>query len=255
MSARTFVPLAPWQGSSGQRQGSTEASQGRPGALQESTSPLTAPELPCIKVPCALDEIGHTHHALRALPVLGITAPVDERFRCVLPGHEDREPSAAIRWDARARLWKYHDRHHERFGSEAWLRLCDVRAALATGEVRWLKNGESALWYLRLWADAGLIEPVHVELPQIAREPSAELLAVAEGFRLLVGLRLLRGDHKPTPFGYRLVGPWCGLSTRTANRALKRLLELRVIEKVGERPTGFGKHMALYAPGVVGGGS
>src|SRR4051794_9132443 len=102
MSGQSPVPSAlALQGSSGLRQGSPEASQGSPEAWQESTLALTSHELPCITVPCALADIGRTVHALQALPVLGISARANERFRCVLPGHSDAEPSAVVRWDSR----------------------------------------------------------------------------------------------------------------------------------------------------------
>jgi hypothetical protein len=263
MSGGVLTPpqlLPAMQGSTSATQGSSSAWQESASAWQESASAwqesasflLPGYELPCDTLDCAIGEIGRTQHALRALPALGITAKLGERFRCILPGHgPDDARSASIWRDPHTGLYKYRDWHHYQHGSDEWLRLCDVRAALSTGKVRWLRSGEAALWYLRLWFEARLIQPVPLELPALPTEANAGLIAVAEGFSLLVGLRRLTGDTKPTPFAYRFIGPWCGLPERSASRALRELVRGGVIACVGELPNGGMRPTLLYEPGVV----
>jgi hypothetical protein len=232
-------------------QGSACAAQGSPSARQESSSKsVVADVLPCRTLDCSIDEIGRSDHARDALPALGIDAEVGERFRCILPGHDDDpQLSASVWFDPRTNLLKYRCWHHDAYGTPEWLRLCDVRAAVASGKVLFLSKGTAALWYLRLWHDAGLVDAVPVDLAALPRDARAELRAVAEGFRLLVGLRALV-DGKPTPFADRLVGPWCGLSRRAAVRAREDLLRLNVIQRVGELQSGW-RPTPLYAPGAA----
>jgi hypothetical protein len=144
--------------------------------------------------------------------------------------------------------YKYRDRHHYEYGTPKWLRLCDVRAARATGQVRWLRDPEATVWYRRLWFDAGMIEPKPVALPGLPSDATQALIAVAAGFRLLVGLRRLT-HPEPTPFTNRFVGPWCGVSVGAGARARNDLVRLGVIHCVGARPTGL-LPMPLYQPGV-----
>jgi hypothetical protein len=239
------------QGSSSATQGSSSATQGSSSATQGSSSnAFTAHVLPCNAL-LPIADLARTPHALRALPALTITAKIGKRFRCVLPGHHtDPRPNASIWRDPATGLHKYRCWHHDQFGTPEWLRLCDVRAALATEKVRWLGNGVAALWYLRLWYDAGLVEPAPVPLPGLPDRASVELSLTAEGFRLLVGLRALI-DGKPTPYSDRLVNPWCGLRGRRGPYRRNDLLRLGVIQKVDERPRGGMRPMPLYRPGDV----
>jgi hypothetical protein len=68
-------------------------------------------------------------------------------FKCILPGHEERKPSAAFYKTGDGRIM-YHD-FHQRDGEE-WLTLGEVYRAVVTGEVRKLRPVDSSRWLCRL---------------------------------------------------------------------------------------------------------
>ena len=179
-----------------------------------------------------------------ACRALGIQAPPGKPFPCILPGHAERRPSASLCKDPRTGVWKYHDFH--RRGPE-WLTLADVRAAHAYGRVVDLQGPAAARWYLRLFHEAGYIAPKPVPMPPaLARPPSVR--RVADGFRLLLGLRWLADPGAATPFTREFAAAWCGVSWRTAGNAIAALRDLDVIRKVDEHRAG-GRSMNLYLPG------
>ena len=180
-----------------------------------------------------------------AARVLRIDARLGTAFRCVLPGHTERLPSASLYLDPWTGIWKYHD-FHRRSGPE-WLTLAEVRASLAYGRVVSLAAPEAARWYSRLFHEAGWLIPERVDLPPVPRRPES-LRRVADGFGLLLGLRWLRDPGLPTPFTWRFAAAWCGLSEKTAGQATRELLALDVIRKVGEHP-GRGRPTSLFLPG------
>jgi hypothetical protein len=240
------------QGSSSATQGSSSATQGSSSATQGSSSkPLTAHDLPCDATPDWINGLGRDEAAVSsALPALGIDAPLGQRFPCILPGHDQSKPEASIFRDPLTGLWKYRDWHHVHYGTPEWLRLADVRAALAYGVVRWRNGPEAARWYRRLWHEAGLVDPVPVELPALPPDASRALRKVAEGFALHVGLRRLREpDDEPVAFAHRFAAAWCGCTTREVGRAIPELRRLGVVRQVDEISTGGLRPMPLYLPG------
>lgn len=75
-------------------------------------------------------------------------------FRCILPGHQERHPSANfVRGEGG--LIFYHD-WHMRSGFE-WLTLGEVYHALVSGQVRKLKPVENARWLALLGLQAGVL--------------------------------------------------------------------------------------------------
>jgi hypothetical protein len=154
-------------------------------------------------------------------------------FTCPLPGHRGN-----------ARL------HHE--GDEVWLGCCsgrlrslaEVRAARAYGVDRRRSNKELAAWWRRLAFDLGVVEPVAVHAPDLPEGAPREAHVARDGFLLLMGLR--RIDYRPEPvaFSVNFVAAWCGLSRRLAERAIRELVDRRVIRVVGR----CGR-TPLYEPG------
>lgn len=191
---------------------------------------------------------------LAAAAFLGIPSRVGEKFRCVLPGHEERHPSACLWRDSRG-LVVYRDFHaakRKRPGRKALeaLTLTEVYAAKVSGEVRRLAAPEHARWKLRLLVKTGLVAPAvvdEVKAPSNLCEPA---VTVYDGFIELLGLRWLTEPHgTPAPFSWRFASRWCGVSAYAAEKAMKELLERGLIRPVGAVTGQFGKQMTLFAPG------
>ena len=175
--------------------------------------------------------------------VLGIPVyspeEIGKAFRCVLPGHTDRHPSASLfrRSDG---LIAYHD-WHGACGQE-WLDLAEVRASLAYGSTVKLRGPEKATWHLRLIVEAGFATPACVELSPLPNGASNAVRRVYDGFKLLLGCKWLYDYGAPTAFSWRFAAAWCGLSERHTGGAITDLLRLGIIQVVSRYP------MTLYLP-------
>jgi hypothetical protein len=185
-------------------------------------------------------------YALR-LPVDGLWT--DHRgtkaFRCIIPGHTDRTPSASLyRTDSGDIL--YRDWH----GAEAWYTLPEVRASWAYGSPVKFKGRapEHMIWRLRLLMEGGVLKPCDVPhrlLPSDAYPPTN---ALYQGFLLLLGLKWRYGYGDPTTFSWRFATAWCGLSKRLVKDSLGWLFRNNYIHSVGKHRSKFGKESLLYLP-------
>jgi hypothetical protein len=104
---------------------------------------------------------------------------------------------------------------------------------------------ELARWKERLDFEAGVVKPreVSIDLPSPA---SSAVQAVAEGWRLLVGLRDARWGHdQPFTFGRAFVRAWCGVSDEQARRAVRVLEDAGVLVRVGRHG-----RLILWRPGA-----
>ncbi len=101
---------------------------------------------------------------------------------------------------------------------------------------------------MRLAIEAGALEARPVYLPPLLN-PIPNTLAVYEGLRLLVQVRLLTDPpDEPFTFARRFVADWCGLSLDGSRAGIEALRAAGVLEKVGEIPCG--EHAAwAYAVG------
>lgn len=178
--------------------------------------------------------------------MLGIDRRLGSAFRCILPGHTDRRASASIYPHPHTGVYLYRD-WHAREGF-SWLPLSWVRAAKGYGRVRRLKPPESSRWYLRLFHEAGVLEPILVDLPRLPANTRDSVVKVAEGFRLLLGLRWLREPATSAPFTRSFAAAWCQLGERAAGEAITDLRALGIIQKVDEYREGR-KTMSLFMPG------
>lgn len=77
---------------------------------------------------------------------------IGQAFRCILPGHQERRPSAAF-YAAKDGCILYHD-FHQRDGSE-WYTLGEVYHAITTGRVQKLRPVDSARWLCKLALQLG----------------------------------------------------------------------------------------------------
>jgi hypothetical protein len=86
--------------------------------------------------------------ALGLAEIAGIKVKrIGAAFRCILPSHEEKHPSAAFCFTGDGRIL-YHD-FHQRSGSE-WYTLGEVYHAIFTGKTVKLRAVDSARWLARL---------------------------------------------------------------------------------------------------------
>lgn len=189
---------------------------------------------------------------LAAMRALGIEAEVGEPFLCVLPGHEERNPSASVYRSDLTGLFMYHDWHAAKWDGPEWLELAEVRASIGYGTVRKFRkrSPEKARWYSRLFYEAGCLEPVAVAMPAVPSTEPDYVHRVAHGFSLLVGLRLLTDPEVPAPFAAGFAGAWCQVNKKYAWKATARLLHLGVLEVATIEKSRQGRRMKLYRPGA-----
>jgi hypothetical protein len=148
--------------------------------------------------------LGELDTAARArVRALGITAPLGDRFACVLPGHDDtgrvHPPRTA------GRQWRYQC-------ERATLGLAEVRAAIGYGRVRGRISGiEAALWWARLDHEAGLLQARAVLIALDSAVPDATR-RVALGLQLYLGLRdpAKLGGEQSFTWARPFVMAWCG---------------------------------------------
>jgi len=169
-------------------------------------------------------------------------------FRCILPKHEERNPSAAWWQDERGRLI-YHDFHHSLEGYRLFSVL-EVHHALRTGEVRKLNPWEEAQELgLLLRAVPILQNRVHAVLElntttlhslfkvdiRDTTEPYIGISCIVSVWEFLKRKfeeRVQKG-FVTIPASSRFVAQGCGLSRINANRILNLLAVLGFVAKVG----------------------
>ena len=74
---------------------------------------------------------------------------IGQAFRCILPGHRERRPSAAFCYGDNGTI-VYHDLHHAKHGTPEILTLGEAYAAVVTGEIRKLRPVDGSRWLCRL---------------------------------------------------------------------------------------------------------
>jgi hypothetical protein len=181
----------------------------------------------------------------RMAAVLGITSPLGQKFLCVLPGHEERHPSAALWRDDRG-LWVYRD-FHGRDERRAYA-LAEVYASRVAGRVICPNGPSLSRWKVRLLAEAGLIQVDPVALPPLPRSAPRAAKRLRDGLAVLFSVRWWQDGGQPVPYAASFAGDWNSVSKSTALRAIGLLLEHKVMVKVGETSEG-GRRTNLYLPG------
>jgi hypothetical protein len=173
-------------------------------------------------------------------------------FRCILPGHTDRRPSASLWWD-RSSVLVYRDWHsegvqrdREHAGPGTWLTLPEVRASLAYGQARWLQQAETWTWQMRLLIEAEIVTPAPVAARPLPRDVRPAVHRVYDGFGRLLGCKGLVKPGEPTAFAWRFAAAWCGISMPHVGKALKWLLQHGYIRQVGQH-----RRTALFQLGAA----
>ena len=154
---------------------------------------------------------------------------VGKPFMCLLPGHEEKNPSAALyRLDNGIIALK--DFHRD---AGCWL-LPDVYAACMTGKVEKLKGGERLVWWLRCLADLGYIDPPSMHAHKLPDDAPESVKKLYKGFISLLALRTLyNSEQVGAPFSWRFAAGWCGISSHsTVQKAMRYLLERGYVYKI-----------------------
>ena len=144
--------------------------------------------------------------------VLGIPGSLGSSFCCILPGHEEKNPSAQIYREPRNGLYIYRD-FHQLDGKPSYT-LSQVRAAHAYGDASRLDQlspTEHATWGLLLVIEAGVKEPATVNVPDLPPHASGVVKKVWESFIVLLQCRWTYEYNDPVMFSRQFASVWCGV--------------------------------------------
>ncbi len=170
----------------------------------------------------------------RVAPVLGISERrLGHSFCCVLPGHQEKNPSASL-YRGDNGVIVYHD-FHRREGVEFYT-LPEVRAAQAYGHAVPLldRKPELAVWGILLLVEGGVLPLAPVLEVYLPADAPWSARALCEGFRLLLGCRWLYTPGDPAPFSWRFASAWCGVSQKQAGKGIQWLIRNRVLIPAGK---------------------
>ena len=163
-------------------------------------------------------------------------------FHCILPGHQESNPSATLYRHPQSGVWLYKDHHRDGL----CYTLADVRASLAAGEAVKLGSPSTVLyWYERLFAECGLIQPVRIPI-RTPPDCSDAVQRIAEGFSLLAGLRGRHTPGEPMPFTRSFGKLWCGVTQKEYERGMSQLEKFGSIKRVGTYREGKLKQCILW---------
>ena len=180
--------------------------------------------------------------AERFLEALGIDKEVGQSFSCVLPGHEESNPSASI-YKSDTGLYIYRDWHNK--GGKEIFFLPEVYAAIHYKKVVELGKPEFTTWAIRLLVDLGFISQYPIKKKPLPKDVKPTVKKVYEGFCLLLGCKWLYSPGEPTPFSWRFARSWCGVGERQAGEAIKYLLKHGYI-KIVSKERFRGRETALF---------
>jgi hypothetical protein len=156
---------------------------------------------------------------LRVAEVMGVTAPLKTNFHCVLPGHDEFNPSAVL-YPNRKGFFVYLDNHLR--DRHLVYTLPEVRASLAYGKATTLNAPEAATWGIRALVEAGVIEPVALSARKLL-DGSPATRAVYEGFLSLLSCKWHIDYGAPTAFTRDFAAAWCAVTSKQARQATSTL--------------------------------
>lgn len=163
-------------------------------------------------------------------------------FKCVIPGHYEKTPSASLCVNPNTGQVMYRDWHG--VDGQCWYSLAQVRASLGYGYMKRLSGPELATWQIRLLVETGLLAPVEVSIKRLPRAAKVTTRQVYDGFKLLLGCKWRYSPNDPTPFSRKFAGAWCGVSEATAGRAIAELqMQYKCIRIVSQHG-----YLRLWAP-------
>jgi hypothetical protein len=173
--------------------------------------------------------------------LVGITAgPIGRAFRCVLPGHTERRPSASLYREPRCGTIRYRDWH-----TKEWYWVSEVFASVVGGRIGKLNGPSHARWKLRLLLETGRLRRPQISLPPLPARAPASAEAVYQGLRLLLEARALAEPDEPAPFARVFGCAWCGgLAPSTFEYGKGWLIVHGIIRSAGSH-----RRTGLWLPG------
>jgi len=132
-----------------------------------------------------------------------------------------------------------------------------VRASLAYGRITQIRdeNGkaqpvEHLAWRLRLLYEAGSVQPLEVPHRPLDGEARPAVRAVYNGLLLLLGLKWYLWPGNGTTFSWRFAAAWCDVDKKTAEKAMRWVMEAGYVRSVGTSRGAYGKvaHVLMPSP-------
>jgi len=143
-------------------------------------------------------------------------------FLCPIPGHSDRNPSAAL-YQEPGKAIILHDFHSADEERLFWP-IVDVYASCKVGRALRLRQGERAIWWLRALHDLGVVNPPIIPKYELPYNAPASVKKVYAGFCYLLELRQLYEESRVTPFNRQFAARWCMADEKTVRNAVGWLL-------------------------------
>ncbi len=209
---------------------------------------------------------------LMGIPFCRVDDNRSASFHCILPGHDERRPSANLyrMYDGEwlYACWHWAGRENREYGKDMedmegrtgpaadaerekvenvrrcyYLPLAEVYHAWKTGILRKLSRPELATWLLRLLVEIKYLPPARVNMPPLPEEAGLMIRRIYDGFRLLLECKWLYEEGAPTTFSWRFASEWCGVPQTSCGRAIQWLLSRGIII-----PAGTHKNTMLFLP-------
>lgn len=173
-------------------------------------------------------------------------------FRCPLPGHGERRPSAALYQTDSGEII-FHDFHNREQLDKPTYTLAEVYRAIHThpcscvecrnyqkisgGRFK-LTAGEQALWFVKALVETGFLRSLPILAPKLPEGTPESIRDVYKGFLEVLELhRIYNPDDMGAPYSYRFAHRWTGRGMRQCKQAIKWLVAngyMRIVKQRGE---------------------
>jgi len=173
-------------------------------------------------------------------------------FRCPLPGHGERRPSAALFRTEGGEII-FHDFHNREQLDKPTFTLAEVYRAIHTracscvecrnyqkisgGRFK-LTAGEQALWLVKALVETGFLRSLPILAPRLPEGTPDSIRDVYKGFLEVLELhRIYNPDDMGAPYSYRFAHRWTGRGMRQCKQAIKWLVAngyMRIVKQRGE---------------------
>ena len=171
-----------------------------------------------------------------------------KKFCCILPGHEESNPSASLLWgDNDALLYQdFHGRDNQKSHS-----LTAVYAALHYKSVKTgMSPTENATWQIRMLIAGEIIPPANIKSISLPQNAPNSARRIYDGFVLLMQCRGHYTPDTPAAFAWSFAKAWCQIPSKgTIGEGFRWLKEHGYMVKVDEY-TGSGRPMSLFRLGT-----